>query len=99
MREGLELAASVGAPIAPVSPGSPSERRTADADETYIRRLARVAPLAKELGVTMLIEPLHPFLHAIGYIHARLACVVRSDLAVASVSDGRMDAPLNAIDA
>jgi sugar phosphate isomerase/epimerase len=69
LRAGLELAAAVGAPVAPVSPGSPSAYRTLEADEIYTRRLARVAPLAKELGIMMGIEPIHPFLHGIGYIH------------------------------
>jgi len=69
LRAGLHLAASVGAPVAPVSPGTSGALSTRQADEVYIQRLARVAPLARELGVTMAIEPLHPFLHAIGYIH------------------------------
>ncbi len=69
LRRALRLAASVGAPVAPVSPGSCGSLSAQQADEVYVRRLARVAPLARELGVTMAIEPVHPFLHGIGYIH------------------------------
>jgi len=100
LREGLQLAAAVGAPVAPVSPGSSGGSRTAEADETYVRRLARVAPLAKALGVTMAIEPLHPFLHAIGYIHtirhaARIASRVENCGIIVDVAhlywDGDLD--------
>jgi sugar phosphate isomerase/epimerase len=69
LRQGLRLAAAVGAPVAPVSPGSRGSLSALLADEIYIRRLSRVAPLARELGVTMTIEPVHPFLHGVGYIH------------------------------
>lgn len=69
LRDGLQLAAAVGAPVAPVSPGSCGDLKSRDADEVYVRRLARVAPLAKALGVTMGLEPIHPFLHWLGYIH------------------------------
>jgi sugar phosphate isomerase/epimerase len=69
LRTALNLAAAVGAPIAPVSAGSCGTLSALEADEVYIRRLSRVAPLARELGVTMVIEPVHPFLHAVGYIH------------------------------
>jgi sugar phosphate isomerase/epimerase len=69
LRQALHLAAAVGAPVAPVSPGSCGTLSAREADEIYIQRLSRVAPLARELGVTMAIEPLHPFLHTVGYIH------------------------------
>jgi sugar phosphate isomerase/epimerase len=69
LREGIELAAAVGSPIAPVSSGFGGDVRTAEADEIYVRRLERVAPLAKSLGVTLGLEPVHPFLHPVGFVH------------------------------
>lgn len=78
LQEGLALAASVNAPVAAASPGSCGTRTAAEADEAYLRRLQAAAPTACALNVTMGIEPLHPFLHPMGYIHtirhaARLA--------------------------
>ena len=83
LRDGISLAASVGAPVAAVSPGSKGNISVAEADARYIRRLSRVAPLARELGVIMGIEPLHPFLDSRGYIHtirhaARIASSVEN---------------------
>jgi len=83
LRDGLELAAAVGAPIAPVSSGFGGDRKAAEADAIYIRRLARVAPLAKTLGVTMGVEPIHPVLHLAGFVHtirhaARIAAHVEN---------------------
>jgi len=69
LREGLTLARAVGAAVAPVSAGGCGELTFAEADTIYARRLARAAPLARQLGVTMGIEPIHPFLHAAGFIH------------------------------
>jgi sugar phosphate isomerase/epimerase len=66
----LGIAAKLGAPFMSVSPG-PSGALTADeADGVFVARLTKAAPLARELGVTMLVEPLHPLLSANGYIHS-----------------------------
>ena len=105
LRESLELAAAVGSPIAPVSAGSSGDRTTAEADATYTRRLARVAPLAKDLGVTMGIEPIHPFLHTAGFVHtirhaARIASQMENCGIIVDVAhlywDGDFEADLRA---
>jgi sugar phosphate isomerase/epimerase len=70
LRDSLYLAAAVGASVAPLSAGSSGGLKAAEADHAYLKRLERVTSLSKELNVTMGIEPLHPFLHAAGYIHS-----------------------------
>jgi sugar phosphate isomerase/epimerase len=61
--------AAVGAPVVAVSAGRAGERKSTEADQVYVERLRRAAPLARELGVRLGIEPLHPLLCELGYIH------------------------------
>jgi sugar phosphate isomerase/epimerase len=66
----LRLAAQLGARFMSVSPGPSGALSADEADALFVARLSAAAPLARELGVTMLVEPLHPFLRANGYIHS-----------------------------
>jgi sugar phosphate isomerase/epimerase len=62
-------AATAGSPHVAVSAGPLGGRTYAQADEVYVARLSRAAPLARKLGVALGIEPVHPLLCAHGYIH------------------------------
>ena len=66
----LRIAAQLGAPFMSVSPGPAGALSADEADARYVARLTAATPLARELGVTMLVEPLHPLLRAHGYIHS-----------------------------
>jgi sugar phosphate isomerase/epimerase len=66
----LQAAVAIGAPVVTMSPGPKGNRKTAEADQLYIARLKRAAGLAKDLGVVIGVEPIHPFLCPIGYVHS-----------------------------
>jgi sugar phosphate isomerase/epimerase len=66
----LRIAARLGARFMSVSPGPSGALSADEADALFVARLIAAAPLARELGVTMLVEPLHPLLRASGYIHS-----------------------------
>jgi sugar phosphate isomerase/epimerase len=74
---------AVGAPVVAVSGGRAGERKSAEADQVYIERLRRAAPLARERGVQLGIEPLHPLLCELGHIHT-----LRHGAEVASCVEG-----------
>jgi sugar phosphate isomerase/epimerase len=66
----IREAAVLGSPTAVVNPGGLGDRTFAEADAAYIARLRRVSGLARELGVWLLFEPLHPILAPVGYMHS-----------------------------
>jgi sugar phosphate isomerase/epimerase len=68
----LRIASRLGARFMSVSPGPSGALSADEADAIYVARLTAAAPLARELGVTMLVEPLHPLLRTHGYIHSLL---------------------------
>jgi len=70
IRAAIVDAAAVGAPSVSVSAGGAGGRKPSEADEIYVARLRRAAPLARELGVRFGVEPLHPLLCENGYIHS-----------------------------
>ncbi len=70
IRAAITHAAALGAPVVAVSAGPAGERKSSGADQVYVERLRRAAPLAREFGVRLGIEPLHPLLCAFGYIHS-----------------------------
>jgi sugar phosphate isomerase/epimerase len=79
----IREAAALGAPLVVVNPGGRGERSFAEADAAYIARLRRVSGLARELGVGLLFEPLHPILAPVGYMHS-----LRHAAEVAAAVDG-----------
>jgi sugar phosphate isomerase/epimerase len=66
----LRIAAQLSARFMSVSPGPLGLLTAKEADALFVSRLTAAAPLARALGVIMLVEPLHPFLRANGYIHS-----------------------------
>ena len=83
LRQEIEAAAALGAPVLVVCPGSAGALSSYDAETVLITRLQKVGRLARELGVVTGIEPLHPFLHASSFVHtlrdtARIAAQVES---------------------
>ena len=69
LRDGLNAAAALGAPYLTVGTGSAGSLSGAQADERYVGCLERAAPLARELGVRMAIEPIHPLLRLVGHVN------------------------------
>jgi len=69
LRAGLTRAAALGAPAVVVVSGSAGDLSPAAADDRVVARLSRFAPLGEELGVRMAIETLHPYFHAVSYVH------------------------------
>ena len=69
LRADLTSAAAIGAPVMIVSTGPAASRTSSEADDCLVGRLNRVTPLARELGVVMGLEPVHPFLDRAAYIH------------------------------
>jgi sugar phosphate isomerase/epimerase len=83
LRQEIETAAALGAPVIVVCSGSAGALTSNDAEAVLSTRLQRVGPLARELGVVIGIEPLHPLLHASSFLHslrdtARIAAQVES---------------------
>jgi sugar phosphate isomerase/epimerase len=83
LRHEIETAAALGAPVIVVCPGSAGDLSSYEAEVVLTTRLQKVGPLARDLGVTIGIEPLHPFLHASCFVHtlrdtARIAAQVES---------------------
>ena len=86
LRVNISEAAAVGSPILGVGPGPLVDRSASACDDIFVERLSRVAPLAKEMGVTLSIEPLHPldarvqlYPHSPSHRRARLASRQRWD--------------------
>ncbi len=69
VRAAVTTAAALGAPSVVVVTGLPGERTPDEADDEIVARLGRMAPFASEHGVRFAIEPLHPFLHTLTYVH------------------------------
>ena len=69
IRATIEEAAAIEAPLASINPGPKGDRTFAKADEIFVTRLNRAAPLARKANVRLGIEPIHPFLCTNGYIH------------------------------
>jgi sugar phosphate isomerase/epimerase len=65
----LDVVARLGAPGALVVTGPLSARSTADADATCRDWLARAAPLARERGTRLMLEPIHPLLRRWSFVH------------------------------
>ena len=66
----LQAAVAIGAPVVSMSAGPKGNRNTTEADQVYLARLKRAASLARDLGVVIGVEPIHPFLCAHGYVHS-----------------------------
>lgn len=70
LAKGIKRAAALGTPIFEVSATGPiGATRTLEADAEFLARLSAVAPLARDLGVELTLEPLHPFFRHMTYIH------------------------------
>jgi sugar phosphate isomerase/epimerase len=69
LREGLAMAAALGAPSMSVNGGTAGEMTAEEADALFVERLNRVVPLARDLGVLLGVEPIHPFLRENGFVH------------------------------
>jgi sugar phosphate isomerase/epimerase len=83
LRQEIETAAALGAPVIVVCPGSAGGMSSLAAEAVLTERLQKVGRFACELGVVIGIEPLHPFLHASSFVHtlrdaARIAAQVES---------------------
>jgi sugar phosphate isomerase/epimerase len=69
VRAGVTTAAALGASSIVVVPGLAGERTPDEADDEIVARLGRMASFANEHGVRFAVEPLHPFLHTLTYVH------------------------------
>jgi sugar phosphate isomerase/epimerase len=69
LRARVTIAADLGAPSIVLVTGLAGDRSPTEADDEIATRLARVAPFARERGVRLSLEPLHPFLHTLTYVH------------------------------
>jgi len=69
LRGSINIAHQLNAPIAVVGSGPLDGRTAAQADEHVVTCLRRVGGLADDKGVRLAIEPIHPLLHSLGYIH------------------------------
>lgn len=70
LTRGIKRAAALATPIFEVSATGPvGATRPEEADAEFLARLSAVAPLARELGVELTLEPLHPFFRHMTYIH------------------------------
>jgi sugar phosphate isomerase/epimerase len=65
----IRTAAAIGAPIILVTTGPLASGRPEEADDQVVSRLRQVASLALDAGVTLGLEPLHPFLRTMTYVH------------------------------
>jgi sugar phosphate isomerase/epimerase len=70
LTNGIKRAAALATPIFEVSATGPvGATRAPEADAEFLARLTAVAPLARDLGVELTLEPLHPFFRHMTYIH------------------------------
>ncbi len=65
----IEAAAAVHAPILLIGSGRLGTLTVREADETVVARLKSVSSRARDHGVTLALEPVHPFLRTVGYVH------------------------------
>jgi sugar phosphate isomerase/epimerase len=65
----IELCAELGAPGLLLTTGALGDRSIIDADRECAEWLAAMAPLAVEAGVSLLVEPVHPLLRHVSYVH------------------------------
>jgi sugar phosphate isomerase/epimerase len=78
--------AAIGATMLTMSAGPRGDLTFAQADEIYLDGLRRAAPLAQALGLTMLVEPIHPLLFMNSFIHTlRHAADLASQVEAAGV--------------
>jgi sugar phosphate isomerase/epimerase len=65
----LEAAASLGAPSAVVVTGSLGALAPAEADALCHDWLARAASIAAEVGIRIMLEPVHPLMRHLSFVH------------------------------
>lgn len=66
----LEAAAALAAPGVLVTIDPLSGRSFADADDEARRWLESVGPAAADLGVRIMVEPVHPLMRSVSYVHS-----------------------------
>ena len=69
IRGAIEAAASVGAPLLLMISGAFGPRTITETDDEIAARLQAVSPWARDRGVTLALEPVHPFLRTLSYVH------------------------------
>ncbi len=67
---GIQAAATLGSPIMTMVTGSPGSLTTEEADNEIVARLQKVSPQARDQGVLLALEPVHPFLRTVSYVHS-----------------------------
>lgn len=65
----LRRCAELGAPGMMAMVGELGDRSYADADRAVIAALRQLGPLATSLGVRVMIEPVHPLVSYVGFVH------------------------------
>ena len=66
----VELSAQLGATGILLTTGSLGDRQIADADLACRRWFETMAPVAARAGVKLLLEPVHPLLRHVSYVHS-----------------------------
>jgi sugar phosphate isomerase/epimerase len=69
MARGLDTAAALGAPVAVIMTGPLGSDSVANADARARDSLARTARLARDRGVRVALEPMHPIMRRWTYVH------------------------------
>ncbi|MCU1362941.1 MAG: Xylose isomerase domain protein barrel [Acidimicrobiaceae bacterium] len=69
LRNSLTVAAALQAPTMLIVTGPLGDLPMSQAEDQFVSKLNRVASLAVKLGVRLAIEPVHPLLRGISYVH------------------------------